>query len=106
MSALAKDPQLRPTAHELLDQLTDPDAREARPARAVLAYTWPSTQPHVGQPVLSAPVLGAPIVSQPCTSESYTSELPSLLEPAPEDPAVIPGRPGEPSAGRSAGSAG
>ena len=74
MSALAKDPQLRPTAHELLDQLTDPDAREARPARAVLAYTWPSTQPHVGQPVLSAPVLGAPIVSQPGTSESYTSE--------------------------------
>ena len=75
MAALAKDPQRRPTAHELLDLLTDPAARENRPAQAVLAYTWPSTQPHVGQPVLSAPVLGAPIVSEPRTSEPRTSEF-------------------------------
>jgi len=73
MAALAKDPQRRPTAHELLDVLIDPAAREDRPAQAVLAYTWPSTQPHVGQPVRSAP-LGAPIVSEPQTSESYASE--------------------------------
>ncbi len=69
MAALAKDPQRRPTAHELLDVLIDPAAREDHPAQAVLACTWPSTQPHVGQPVLSAP-----IVSRPRTSESYTSE--------------------------------
>jgi serine/threonine protein kinase len=74
MAALAKDPQRRPTAHELLDVLTDPAAREDRPAQAVLAYTWPSTQPQAGQPVPSAPVLGAPIVSEPRTSASYASE--------------------------------
>ena len=93
MSALAKDPQLRPTAHELLDQLTDPDAREARPARAVLAYTWPSTQPHVGQPVLSAPVLGAPIISQPYprTPASPTPASPAPARPVPARP--VPARP-------------
>ena len=74
MAALAKDPQRRPTAHELLGVLTDPAAREDRPAQAVLAYTWPSTQPRVGQPVLGAPVLGAAIASEPRTSESYTGE--------------------------------
>jgi serine/threonine protein kinase len=74
MAALAKDPERRPTAHELLDVLTDPTAREDRPAQAVLAYTWPSTQPRVGQSGLGAPVLGAPIVSEPDTGESYASE--------------------------------
>ena len=64
MAALAKDPQRRPTAHELLDLLTDPVAREDHPAQAVLAYTWPATQPRPGQPVLSAPVVGAPGISQ------------------------------------------
>ncbi len=74
MAALTKDPQRRPTAHELLDVLTDPAPREDRRARAVLAYTWPSTQPRVGQRVLGAPVLGAAIASEPRTSESYTGE--------------------------------
>ena len=55
MAALAKDPQQRPTAHELLDMLTDPAAREDRPAQAVLAYTWPSTKPRVGQPAPPSP---------------------------------------------------
>ncbi len=43
-SALAKDPRRRPTARELLDRLADPAARDDRPARAVLASTWPSTR--------------------------------------------------------------
>ena len=47
-AALAKDPRLRPTARELLDCLADPspghDTARRRPARAVLAGTWPSTQ--------------------------------------------------------------
>ncbi len=74
MAALAKDPQLRPTAHELLDLLTDPAAREDRPAQAVLAHTWPSTHPHVSQPHVGQPVLSAPIVSQARTSQPSTSE--------------------------------
>ncbi len=79
MAALAKDPQLRPTAHELLDQLTDPDAREDHPAQAVLAYTWPPTQPQAG-----APALGAPIASQPRTRRPPDGSL--LFEPATKTP--------------------
>ena len=77
MAALAKDPQQRPTAHELLDTLADPAARADRPAQAVLAYTWPSAKPRVGQP---APVPSAPIIisqpraSEPRAGESYVSE--------------------------------
>jgi hypothetical protein len=44
MSALAKDPERRPTARELLDRLADPAARHDRPARAVPASSWPSTR--------------------------------------------------------------
>src|SRR5208283_3064550 len=68
------DPQRRPTAQELLDLLTDPAAREDRPAQAVLAHTWPSTHPHVSQPHVGQPVLSAPIVSQARTSQPSTSE--------------------------------
>ncbi len=91
MSALAKDPQRRPTADELLDQLANPAARHDRPARSVLDYTWPSTQPHSGQAVLSAPVSSAPAVGRPRTGPPRASEPrvsrrrpePSLLfEPA------------------------
>ena len=60
MSALAKDPERRPTAHELLDLLTDPAAGEDRPAQAVLPTPGRPLSP-TPQPVLSAPVLGAPI---------------------------------------------
>ena len=83
-SALAKHPERRPTARELLDVLTDPAAREDRPAQAVLAYTWPSSQPRfgrpsvgrpsVGQPVLSAPVPGASVVSEPRAGEPSAGE--------------------------------
>ncbi len=82
MSALAKDPEQRPTARELLDVLTDPAAREDRPAQVVLAYTWPSAQPRVGQPVLSAPVPGGSVVSDPRTSDPRTSE-PEASQPGP-----------------------
>ena len=74
MAALAKDPQRRPTAHELLDMLADPAAREDHPAQAVLAYTWPPTQPRPGQPVLSAPVVGGPMLNDPGAIGSRPSE--------------------------------
>jgi serine/threonine protein kinase len=80
MAALAKDPQRRPTAHELLDLLTDPAAREDFPAQAVLSYTWPSTQPRIGQPVLGAPVLGTPVANGPRPSGPRPSE-PRISEP-------------------------
>jgi len=109
MAALAKDPQRRPTAHELLDLLTDPAAREDHPAQTVLAYTWPSThprvsQPHVGQPVLSAPVPSAPIVSQARTSQPSTSEPRTgesyLSEPRTGGPRANEGRTNRPGPAR------
>src|SRR5271157_29015 len=85
MAALAKDPQRRPTAHELLDVLIDPAARQDRPAQAVLAYTWPSTQPRVGQPVL-----GAPRASQARAGRADRARRPPngslLFEPDPKTP--------------------
>ena len=56
-AALAKEPQGRPTAHELLDQLTSPPMRSApvpdllsdTPTLTVLAQTW-QTGPQVGPP--------------------------------------------------------
>jgi len=55
MSALAKDPRQRPTARELLDRLADPAARYDRPARPVLASTWPSTASLLLEPGTSPP---------------------------------------------------
>jgi serine/threonine protein kinase len=46
MAALAKDPRRRPTARGLLDHLADPSAGHDQAAQAVLAYTWPSTEPN------------------------------------------------------------
>ena len=70
-AALVKDPQRRPAAHELLARLTNPSARsEPGPDRdtgAVLARTWPGTEPGPVQQVLAGESL--------------------LLEPAPPGPA-------------------
>jgi hypothetical protein len=70
-AALVKDPQRRPAAHELLARLTSPSARsEPGPDRdtgAVLARTWPGTEPGPVQQVLARESL--------------------LLEPAPPGPA-------------------
>jgi hypothetical protein len=59
-AALVKEPQRRPAAHELLDRLTNPSARpEPGPDRnteAVLARTWPGTEPG---PVQQVPAGGS-----------------------------------------------
>ena len=76
-SALAKDPQRRPAARELLDWLTGtsaPGDRPGTPARAVLAHTWPSTEPGTVQPVLSAPIPGAPVSGAPILSAPVSGE--------------------------------
>ncbi len=79
-AALAKDPRQRPTAGELLGYLADPSAGRDRPARAVLDYTWPSTQPRAGQPVLSAPAPGGSLLFEPAAPAPGGS---LLFEPAP-----------------------
>ena len=53
-AALAKDPQGRPTARELLDRLASASRRSHgvadSPTQAILARTWPQMGPPVGRP--------------------------------------------------------
>jgi serine/threonine protein kinase len=57
-AALAKDPQARPAAHELLDRLTSapirpaavPERLDDAPTQTVLARTWGETGPHAVRP--------------------------------------------------------
>ena len=55
-AALAKDPQGRPTARELLDRLASASRRSHgvadSPTQAILARTWPQMGPHAGRPRL------------------------------------------------------
>jgi hypothetical protein len=98
--ALTKDPDLRPTAGQLLDQLTGSSmASSARvqdsPTQTILARTWQHTGPHPGSP---GPAGGA-----------VRSNGSLLLEPGPPGAgspgAGSPGgtRPGPPSAVSGAG---
>jgi len=56
-AALAKDPGRRPTARQLLDQLTSAAVRSPRvhdsPTQTVLATTWQQTGLHPGEPAVS-----------------------------------------------------
>jgi serine/threonine protein kinase len=92
-AALAKDPQRRPAAQELLDHLADPVARHDRPARAVLAYTWPSTEPNASQPSTGQPSTGQPSTGQPSTGQPSTGQ-PSTGQPSTGQPRVRRPRPG------------
>jgi serine/threonine protein kinase len=111
-AALAKDPQKRPAAHELLDRLNRMSVRSAPisgrprdiPAQPVLARTWQETDPHAGRP--SAPA-AAPSLGQaqhqwwqasPPQRQQPLGSQPSL--PAPNgtlllDPAPALTRPGK-----------
>ena len=82
-AALAKEPQGRPTAHELLDQLTNlpmrsalvPDLLSDTPTMTVLAQTWQSG-PQAGRPGSGPSVREPqPRVSQPPATDSL------LLDP-------------------------
>ena len=92
-AALAKEPQSRPAAHELLDQLTStsmrsvpvPDLLFDAPTRTVLAQTW-QTGPQVAQQPESGPSVREP---QPRASRPpATGSL--LLDPLP--PGALPPR--------------
>jgi serine/threonine protein kinase len=83
-AALAKEPQSRPAAHELLDQLTSisirsapvPDLLSETPTMTVLAQTW-QTGPRVGQQPESGPSVREP---QPRASRPPATDS-LLLDP-------------------------
>ncbi len=76
-AALAKEPQARPTAPQLLSQLTQSAARYDNPAQTVLAQTW---HPPVTGPVAAAPGPTGPAMPPPNRpSRRRTALLPVVL---------------------------
>jgi Protein kinase domain len=94
-AALAKEPQRRPAAHELLDGLTSTARRSApvpdrlfdAPTQKILAQTWQQTGPHAGQQPGNGPLPGEPRVRKPHAGLSRVSWPPApgslLLDPLP-----------------------
>ncbi len=66
-AALAKEPQARPSASQLLSQLTQTAARYDNPTQTVLAQTWhaPATGPVGPRPAATAPAATAPAAPAP-----------------------------------------
>jgi hypothetical protein len=62
-AALAKDPERRPTAQQLLDRLTSTSMRSQRvqdsPTQTILSKTWHQTGPQPAQPRISREARGA-----------------------------------------------
>ena len=62
-AALAKDPERRPTAEQLLDRLTSTSLRSQRvqdsPTQTILSKTWQQTGPHPTRPGISREARGA-----------------------------------------------
>jgi len=62
-AALAKDPERRPTAQQLLDRLTSTSMRSQRvqdsPTQTILSKTWHQTGPHPAEPKISREDRGA-----------------------------------------------
>lgn len=95
-AALDKDPHTRPTAAELLSQLTRtaavPSAGSANPTQTILAQTWHPTGPLPGGPLPGGPPPPTP-PSRPAAQPPATPpSRPAPPRPAP--PADIPRRPG------------
>jgi Protein kinase domain len=91
-AALAKDPDRRPSARQLLDQLTSAAARSPRvhdsPTQTVLATTWQRTGLHPGEPGGSreAGLAGESLLLDPA--------LPGAVPPGTGPPAARPRRAG------------
>ncbi len=95
-AALAKKPEDRPTARQLLDRLTSDALRPARandtPTRVILARTWqtgPSPrQPSADQPGSSVLVEPPPPRPKPAPAESPATQSPAApTSPGPQSPA-------------------
>jgi serine/threonine protein kinase len=95
-AALAKDPQGRPTAQQLLDQLTSASRRAGRvsdaPTQVISSQIWPtglySRPPASGSDEASRALPGefSPAAPEPPTADSPASELPAPESSAPEAP--------------------
>ena len=96
-AALAKDPQGRPTAQQLLDQLTSASRRAGRvsdaPTQVISSQIWQtglySRPPARGSGEASRALPGefSPAALEPPTADSPASEVPASELPAPESPA-------------------
>jgi len=105
-ASLAKDPQGRPTARQLLDRLTSASSRPENandtPTQVILARTWqsgshaspsPASRPAAPPPAPAAgPLAAEPAATEPPTADSPAPVLPagavpSAAVPAPETPA-------------------
>ena len=115
-AALAKDPQIRPTARQLLDRLTSSARRtehvDDAPTQVILARTWqsgshstppsvsPPAEPNRVPPRQPAPQPPAPPASEPPTAGSPVPVVPVPVVPVPAaQPAEAPA-PGKIPVGR------
>jgi len=108
-ASLAKDPQSRPSARQLLDRLTSasrPENVHDSPTRVILARTWqsgshpnppaasaePAAPPaHAGWPYAAHPSAGSPSAAPaaaPAITDAPTADSPSSAPPA--DPTPVP----------------
>ena len=108
-ASLAKDPQNRPSARQLLDRLTSasrPENVHDSPTQVILARTWQSgSHPsppaaHAGWPYAARPDAGSPAAAPPApptVNEAPTADSPSAAPPAgpvpaPENAVPAPGK--------------
>jgi serine/threonine protein kinase len=114
-ASLAKDPQSRPTARQLLDRLTSASSRPGKPddtTQVILARTWqsgshatpppaarpaeanqvpprqpaaPAPWPHVARAAAPAPATAPPVTAPPATAPPVTAP-PAAAAPAADTP--------------------
>jgi serine/threonine protein kinase len=112
-ASLAKDPQSRPTARQLLDQLTSASSRSENvndtPTQVILARTWqsgshPSPSPASGPTAPEPAPSGQPAAPDPwphvapsaatpasaAAAELAATEMPTADQPAPALPGAVP----------------
>jgi hypothetical protein len=97
-ASLAKDPQNRPTARQLLDRLTSASSRAGKAddtTQVILARTWQSgshaSPPWAGRPAAASAVTDAP------TADAPTADAPSPVLPAAAVPSAAAPAPAAPA---------
>src|SRR5712671_4908039 len=97
-ASLAKDPQSRPSARQLLDRLTSGSSRTGSAddtTQVILARTWQSgshaSPPSAGRPAAASAVTDAPTADAPWPHVARSAaEPPSAAAPATVPPATVP----------------
>jgi len=108
-ASLAKDPQGRPTARQLLDRLTSASSRPENandtPTQVILARTWqsgshaspsPVSRPAAPLPAPSPPAAGA-LAAEPAATEPQTADSPAPVLPAGAVPSAAVPAPAAPA---------